>query len=66
MALSDLFTPTGAQYAVCKVCGAKIRRNALAYSGHVRGKQHQDALTTDEEHARPEQEPARPEQEPAP
>lgn len=42
--LSSLFTRLGFNSAVCKVCGAKVKANALAYSGHLRGKRHQAAV----------------------
>ncbi len=43
--LSAMFTATGPGSAVCDICGGKVKRNALAYSGHMRGKQHEAAVT---------------------
>jgi hypothetical protein len=43
--LSAMFIATGFGFAVCRICGARVKRNALAYSGHLRGKQHEAAAS---------------------
>lgn len=44
MPLSEGFRSNGPNSATCLLCGTRVKRNALAYSGHVRGKAHQSEL----------------------